>query len=630
MRHTVPTRQLPAKPDLDQLRRQSKELLAAVAAGDADALAEVNLYYRDANPADFALHDAQLVIARTYGFDSWPKLKAYVEGATVRRLVQLVQANDLPGVRAMLAVRPELGAKGTDNYQVLHFAVLERLPEMVRVLMQYGANAREGVYPHRDATSALTIARERGYYEIVAIIEEEEQRRMDAQAGLPGTPSPAALFRAIASQEDDRAIAMLQAEPALVRARDLHGWTALHIAACSLNVTVLLWLVEHGAEPAARANDGKTPLDLAAERADRETSDRFATIAATLGQHGAELTPRAAVTLDDSEWLRARHLEGALSNAIDDSGGLLRIAVSHDRPEILSLLLEFGFDPDERMRFGDSDEPVFSWGMPLWHCAGSRKYAMAEMLLKQGADANARVYASGSPMFQAYGEGDRQMVHLLEKYGGLAEATTAGLFRQTALAKDMLDGKAKYCLDSVGGDTLSEQLLWGAACGGDPEIVRLALERIDSGREDPRWFPMLEQPLRFWKHGSASEDWDRRTYLSCFRLLLQRCDPNTRGRFGLTILHSVAGAREHVAAEDRVAFASALLDAGARMDIRDNLLKSTPLGWSCRWGRVELVRLLLERGAPAVEPDAEPWAAPLAWAEKMRHYDLLAILREAL
>jgi hypothetical protein len=50
-----------------------------------------------------------------------------------------------------------------------------------------------------------------------------------------------------------------------------------------------------------------------------------------------------------------------------------------------------------------------------------------------------------------------------------------------------------------------------------------------------------------------------------------------------------------------------LLDAGAPLAIRDSLLKSTALGWACRWGKIELVGLYLKRGTDAVEPDAEPW-----------------------
>jgi ankyrin repeat protein len=84
---------------------------------------------------------------------------------------------------------------------------------------------------------------------------------------------------------------------------------------------------------------------------------------------------------------------------------------------------------------------------------------------------------------------------------------------------------------------------------------------------------------------------------------------------------------DHVRPEERLAFAIAALDAGARMDLRDDLLRSTALGWACRWGRADLVRLFLERGADPLEKDAEPWATPLAWAEKKGHDAVLAVLR---
>ena len=55
-------------PDLEQLKRQSKELLAAFRAADPAAVNEVNAFYDHPQHATFALHDAQLVIARSYGF----------------------------------------------------------------------------------------------------------------------------------------------------------------------------------------------------------------------------------------------------------------------------------------------------------------------------------------------------------------------------------------------------------------------------------------------------------------------------------------------------------------------------------------------------------------------------------
>jgi ankyrin repeat protein len=69
-----------------------------------------------------------------------------------------------------------------------------------------------------------------------------------------------------------------------------------------------------------------------------------------------------------------------------------------------------------------------------------------------------------------------------------------------------------------------------------------------------------------------------------------------------------------------------LIENGANLNLRDNLLKSTPLGWACRWGHIELVDLLTRRGAPVLEADAEPWAGPIAWARKMNHSAILSLL----
>jgi Ankyrin repeats (3 copies) len=158
----------------------------------------------------------------------------------------------------------------------------------------------------------------------------------------------------------------------------------------------------------------------------------------------------------------------------------------------------------------------------------------------------------------------------------------------------------------------------------------MALERIDWSRDDPRWFGILTDQLYFWHHipwlYAGNREFDRGTYLSSFRLILERCDPNVIGAFSRTVLHEVAAMREHITEEEAVLFAKALMDAGARTDIRDDILKSTPLGWACRWGRAGVARVLLERGADPVEAGAEPWARPKAWAEKMEHNAVLAVL----
>src|SRR5580693_5519366 len=72
--------ELPGRPDIDQLRRQARELLRAAADGESAALARVRAF-----SGRVSLSAAQLAVAREYGFASWPALHAEVE----RRLAEL-------------------------------------------------------------------------------------------------------------------------------------------------------------------------------------------------------------------------------------------------------------------------------------------------------------------------------------------------------------------------------------------------------------------------------------------------------------------------------------------------------------------------------------------------------------
>ena len=89
---------LPSRPDLQQLRKQAGDLLRALRNGDAEALALLRHYhpaYSEATTKRPALADAQLVLARRYGFISWPRLKAHVEFVSLefpRQVEQFVRA----------------------------------------------------------------------------------------------------------------------------------------------------------------------------------------------------------------------------------------------------------------------------------------------------------------------------------------------------------------------------------------------------------------------------------------------------------------------------------------------------------------------------------------------------------
>lgn len=72
------SRELPAKANLEHLKEQAKDLLRKLQQGDAAAIERVRSHVSFSAPASLKLADAQHVIARDYGFSSWPKLKQHL------------------------------------------------------------------------------------------------------------------------------------------------------------------------------------------------------------------------------------------------------------------------------------------------------------------------------------------------------------------------------------------------------------------------------------------------------------------------------------------------------------------------------------------------------------------------
>jgi hypothetical protein len=225
------------------------------------------------------------------------------------------------------------------------------------------------------------------------------------------------------------------------------------------------------------------------------------------------------------------------------------------------------------------------------------------------------------------------MVELLRARGGFVTADTAALYRETELARQILMDEERGTLPpnlTLTEGSVVEDLLRFGGDGGAVEIVRMALERVDWPRHDARWFRMLAAPLSFWHHipwlRAGNKELDRSGYLKCFKLVLSACDVNVVGPFGRTILHEIAAMRDWITQDEVTAFGRAALEAGTRTDHRDGILKSTPLGWACRWGKIKLVRPLMEHGAVPEEKDTEPWVQPLAWAQKMEHNEIVSVL----
>jgi ankyrin repeat protein len=608
-------------PDLDQLKRQARELLGAYRASSPEAVAEVEAYHRTATRETFALHDAQFVLARSYGFESWPKLKAGVDGVTSARLHTAAESGDLEAARQLLTRRPEIVDLGRGEMRALHMAVLRRDLDMTRLLLAFGADPDGGIWPHRDATGPSVIARERGYEEIVDVIDAARRQR-GARGPKGPTEATRKLNHAWQSGSEQAMVAVLDEHPDLADICRPDGLTLLHRAAGRGALVVMQWLLDHGADVNRTSEQGWTPLDFAATGRHGEwlfDNPTFERVAEVLLEHGARLSPLSAAALGRWDYLATcskQDLEGR---------GVLEAAVKGNHPEALRRLLDLGLDPDEPTQVGHIAEQTWSAGGPLFQAVILNRIEIARFLLDRGADPNANVWTSGSPAFRAYEGRNPEMIALIEQHGGWIDPGSAGYARQTDIARRMLAGEIDPHLEpnDFSGRTVAEQLLWGGASALSADIVRMALEHVSWPPDDPRWFWMLWRPVPGHDDYNAQQ---QKESCECFAMILARCGPHHRAAdSGQTMLHEVV-ARDHGVG---VQLATILLDAGARLDVRDRLLESTPLGWACRWGRVDLVKLLLARGADPVEAETEAWTRPQAWAERMHWLEIRDLLTAA-
>src|SRR6478672_778382 len=96
-------RNLPVRPDLDQLKRQAKELLKAIRASDPDALVEFQHFHPDPpDPTEAKLADAQLALARAYQAPSWMRL------VQACNLIDAIWRDDVEEVEQIVSQNPQL------------------------------------------------------------------------------------------------------------------------------------------------------------------------------------------------------------------------------------------------------------------------------------------------------------------------------------------------------------------------------------------------------------------------------------------------------------------------------------------------------------------------------------------
>jgi Ankyrin repeat len=108
------TSELPARPSLDSLRKQAKKLARDIATRDAVAIARARAQLPQAE-LPLSQRDAQLVLAREYGFPGWKDLVKEVKQRLGRGLEwgvsearRIIHDNDVEGLRRLLADYPAL------------------------------------------------------------------------------------------------------------------------------------------------------------------------------------------------------------------------------------------------------------------------------------------------------------------------------------------------------------------------------------------------------------------------------------------------------------------------------------------------------------------------------------------
>jgi ankyrin repeat protein len=236
------SRELPTKPNLEHLKQQAKDLLHDFQQGDSEAKQHFATHAASSVAAP-KLADALHVIARQYGFASWPKLKEHVESLTrvlspAESLMAAIRAMNADKAAGVLRDHPELRAqlnapiesRSGDATPLLE-AVMRSDRQTIDVLLQAGADIHARGHHWSGGLSVLDECAPD-----MAAFLIERGAVLDAHAGARLAMLP----------ELQR---LVEANPGVVSARGARGQTPLHFAS---TVEIAEYLLAHGAEIDAR------------------------------------------------------------------------------------------------------------------------------------------------------------------------------------------------------------------------------------------------------------------------------------------------------------------------------------------------------------------------------------------
>ena len=625
---SISRRFLPAHPSLERLRKEAKDLLRAVRGGDTGALERVTAATGTSHGVRIILAQAQLALAREYGFPSWPGLVHHVESTSGGSFVQgpmirpvelstgrhlkladgtLATSDDVfavfvaardgdPATVKRLVTRSPALATVEYNYTPpIHFAVREGHCDVTEFLLDRGADPAYRSYPFQE--SLLTFAQDRGHREIVELLQRRLSERFAIASGTE------AIIAAAASGDVAAIGVELARDAALAQASNETGDTPLHHAARNGQLQAVRALLAAGGNVDAVRGDGYRPVHCALMpnwffQVQPRRRDEIADL---LLSSGARMTIFIAALRGDTRYVSdALARDRSLAN-FDDTchHRVLSAAVRRGDVAMTRLLLEHGADPN-------LPEEGAPRGLSLWIAVNDRQREIVSLLLAHGADPNARVESSGTPMSQA--AKDPELTELLRAHGGRQSApsdreSVAKLLEAGQLdeAERLLRANPEWIHDDEAG--WGDGILAGPAHDGRHDVIAMLLRLGARVPPVSKWAPYY-----YFEHEATAAF-----------LLENGMDPNHMNWHRFTLLH-------HMAAAGEFAKARLLLDHGADIDAIDDEYRSTPLGVAARSGQAALVELLLDCGA---DPNASgaPWATPLAWAKRKGQDSIAATLR---
>jgi ankyrin repeat protein len=261
---------LPANANLEHLRRQAKDLLKGLKAGETLALERAKPYLPRlsgdtgaASPGGFKLAEAQLIIGREYGFASWPKLQRTLvarkptreEGIGEELLAQVklaFRSADVDQIKALLVQHPGLVARINDPlfaFGSRAISVVRRNRELVDLLLAHGADLN------------LKSDWWAGGFGILEGADPETAAYLIQRGAVVDVHAAASLGML------DRLRQLVAADPALVNARGGDGQRPLHLARTP---EIIDFLLDQGADIDARDLDhGSTPAQYAVKEPEK-------------------------------------------------------------------------------------------------------------------------------------------------------------------------------------------------------------------------------------------------------------------------------------------------------------------------------------------------------------------------